>query len=88
MSLTDPYDGKQTTCMACGRSQDMKNGIARGACGYCHVGYLAGFHVPPSQSKCRYKGCTSPAVAEDRKWHVCKPHLAKRRPDLVCDTAA
>jgi hypothetical protein len=84
MSLYDPYNGQQTTCKACGVSQDMRNGIARGACAVCHVGYLTGWYVPRERLTCRYKGCGQPAVAADGKWPVCKPHLAKRRPDLVC----
>jgi hypothetical protein len=64
----DPFNGKQTTCMACGAAQDMKNGIARGACAVCYVGYLAGWHISSKREVCRYKGCGQKAVAEVGKW--------------------
>ena len=84
MVLYDPFDGKQTICLACGTQQDMRNGIARGACASCHVGFLQGWHVGTQRATCRYKGCGQKAIAEDGKWPVCKTHLAHRRPDLVC----
>lgn len=87
MAPYDPFNGKQTTCLACGTQQDMRNGIGRGACSVCYVGYLAGWYVNPKRSVCRYKGCGQIAIAEDGKWPVCKPHLARRRPDLVCEAA-
>jgi hypothetical protein len=87
MSLTDPFNGQESPCLACGTVQPMKNGIARGACAHCRVGYLQGWHVNPQRATCRYKGCGQKAIAEDGKWPVCKTHLARRRPDLVCAAA-
>lgn len=87
MSLTDPFCGKQTECLACGTNQDMKNGIARGQCAHCHIGYLKGFYIPTERKLCRYKNCGKCAVAADGKWPVCGVHLKKRRPDFICAMA-
>ena len=74
----------EAECHACGAVQSSMNGLARGACGVCYIGYLSGWYVNPSRRICRYKGCGKNAVAEDGKWLVCPDHLKKRRPDFVC----
>ena len=66
-----------TTCLACSTPQCMVNGLGRGSCGICLVGFLPGWAGMTSQV-CGYKGCGQQAVAyAPRVKRVCKGHLAR-----------
>lgn len=65
-----------TTCKACGITQCMSNGLARGQCGYCHVGLLPGWSG--SDRKCGYTGCEQPAIAAvSRVGFACGDHIGR-----------
>ena len=50
-----------STCLACGTTQCLGNGLGHGACSVCYIGMLPGWSG--TDKPCGYKGCTHRAVA-------------------------
>ena len=73
----EPRRCRPTTCMACGSTQCMVNGLGRGQCVVCYVGLLPGWLG--TNCTCSYKGCGQPAIAraDGANRNRCRIHLER-----------
>lgn len=68
---------RATTCMACGTTQCMGNGSARGTCAICYIGRLPGWSWL-GRDRCGYARCQGETVATaPRVRRTCRDHLAR-----------
>lgn len=81
---------RPATCLACGTRQCIGNGLGRGTCGICLVGFLEGWSGSQAGQACSYKGCTEPAVAcgGRGKARVCFKHIEQQRPGFLAEALA
>lgn len=71
-----PHGCPPSTCLACGSTQCLYNGMGHGSCSICIVGMLPGWSGIPG--KCGYKGCTNDAAAfAKRVGRACTAHFDK-----------
>jgi hypothetical protein len=63
------------TCLACGTTQCMVNGLSNGTCAICFYGILPGWGG--SDQTCGHKGCQQKAVAQvgGHVQYKCRHHL-------------
>ena len=66
-----------STCLACGSTQCLGNGLGHGDCSICYIGMLPGWSG--TDRACGYKQCTQPAVAfvAGQVRVACKDHLER-----------
>ena len=69
---------RTTVCKACNSAQCMVNGLARGQCGICLIGFLPGWGG--NERLCGYKGCSHAAIAHvKRNKYACYTHCLQAK---------
>ena len=70
---------KPATCLLCGTTQCMSNGLGNGCCKVCFYGLLPEW--AGNEGVCRYKGCKEKAVARGirGKRFVCQAHFIQQQ---------
>ena len=68
---------KEIICLACGSIQCESNGLGRGICSICLIGFLPGWFR--TNKKCGYKHCQNDAICKAKFIRqVCKEHMIKQ----------